>query len=48
MMYMKKSRQDTYAERQSDRKIKDAKVGILCIDLQQVITLPKANVSSFY
>ena len=43
-----KSRQDTYAERQGDRKIKDAKIGILCIDLQQVIALPQANVSSFY
>ena len=37
-----------YAVRQSDRKIEDEKIGILCIGLQQVTTLPKANVSSFY
>jgi hypothetical protein len=35
-------------ERDKDRQIKDPKHAVLCVDLQNVITLPRSNVSSMF
>ncbi|XP_047144327.1 uncharacterized protein LOC124817910 [Hydra vulgaris] len=43
-----KSRNDTKTERENDRQNVDSKTAIVCIDLENVLNLPRANVGNFY
>ena len=36
------------AERKHDRELKSDEVAIVCIDLENVISLPKSNVGNFF
>ena len=42
------SKNDTKNERKKDRELKDKTVAVVCIDLENVITLPQSNVGNFY
>nr|XP_047133397.1 uncharacterized protein LOC124811571 [Hydra vulgaris] len=42
------SKNETKAERDKDRKIIDKNVAVVCIDLENVISLPKSNVGAFF
>ena len=43
-----KSRNDTKTECENDRQNVDSKTAIVCIDLENVLNLPRANVGNFY
>ena len=42
------AKENTTEERNADRKLSDNSQAVLCFDLQNVITLPRANISSFF
>lgn len=43
-----KDKNETREEREKDRKSKSSTEAIICFDMQNVITCPRANVSSFF
>ena len=42
------SKNETRSERDNDRSVDAADTAVICFDLQNVIPLPRANISSFY
>ena len=42
------SKNENRAERDNDRKLKDKNVAAACIDLENVISLPKSNIGAFF
>lgn len=43
-----KDKQETREERDSDRKLVDDTKAVICFDLQNVLTCPRANISNFF
>lgn len=43
-----KNKQETLEERDSDRKLVDDTKAVICFDLQNVLTCPRANISNFF